>query len=271
MNAWLWPRMIKGVCDWLRACFSFLDQKQNEFRTLSEREAMDCNVIKQPQRSEGHREVCPTVPAWKRILDITCVVIASPVLLPTMLAIALLIRFTSGTPTLFFQERIGLGGKRFTCVKFRTMKVDADVGIHRRYLVELMQSDKPTSKMDERGDARIIPFGLFLRSAGMDELPQIINVLKGQMSLVGPRPCLPYEYENCEAAQKARYDSLPGLTGLWQVSGRDKTTYSDMIALDIKYAQNKSLWLDIKILLKTIPALVLQVREMRRLRKTSQK
>jgi exopolysaccharide production protein ExoY len=203
--------------------------------------------------------LCPAIPAWKRIFDITCVVMAAPLWLPTTLAIALLISCISGRPVLFFQKRVGLGGQMFTCMKFRTMQIGTDEDLHKRHLAELMQANKPTVKLDENCDPRLIPLGFFLRATGMDELPQIFNILKGEMSLVGPRPCLPYEYENYEAAHMGRFNTLPGLTGLWQVSGKNRTTYSEMIELDINYVRHKSLWLDFKILLRTIPAIVAQV------------
>ncbi len=208
------------------------------------------------------------VPTWKRVLDVTCVLVAMPVLLPVMLAIAALIKCASPRGSiLFLQERVGLGGRRFICFKFRTMKANADVGVHQRYLAELMQSDKPMVKMDAKCDPRLIPCGSMLRSTGLDELPQILNVLGGQMSLVGPRPCLPYEFEKYEPSQKRRFDTLPGLTGLWQVSGKNKTTFSEMIAFDIRYSREKTAWMDLKIMFKTLPALLSQVRETRSYRK----
>jgi len=122
--------------------------------------------------------------------------------------------------------------------------------------------------MDSNGDPRIIPFGLLLRSSGLDELPQLINVLRGEMSLVGPRPCLSYEYEKYLPWQKERFTTVPGLTGLWQVSGKNRTTFVEMIQLDITYARSKTLWLDLKIILQTIPALIIQMLEARRTKKT---
>ena len=117
------------------------------------------------------------------------------------------------------------------------------------------------TKMDYYGDPRLIPLGFFLRASGLDELPQLINVLQGEMSLVGPRPCLPYEYDVYLPWQKQRLDTLPGLTGLWQVSGKNKTTFTEMIRLDISYARNRSPWLDVTIMARTVFALVAQVRE----------
>jgi len=201
--------------------------------------------------------------AWKRALDITCIVVSLPVLVPIFLILAAAIKCVSPGPVLFLSERVGYRGRRFICFKFRTMKVNADSDAHRRHLADLMRSDAPMVKMDANGDPRLIPFGKVLRATGLDELPQLLNVLGGEMSLVGPRPCLPYEFESYLSEQKRRFDSLPGLTGLWQVSGKNKATFSEMIALDIKYAETKSLWLDLKIMGKTLPAILTQVREAR--------
>ena len=202
-------------------------------------------------------------PLWKRILDVVFVVLAFPVLLPLMVLIGIFIRIVSTGPVLFKQERIGYLGERFLCYKFRTMHVNADTGIHQGHLDRLMNSDAPMIKMDSSGDPRIIRFGRLLRSSGLDELPQIINVLRGEMSLVGPRPCVSYEYEKYLPWQRERFNTVPGLTGLWQVSGKNKTTFTEMIQLDIRYARSKTLWLDLKIILMTIPTLLVQVWETR--------
>ena len=180
-----------------------------------------------------------------------------------MMLIALIIRMVSAGPVLFKQERIGYLGGRFLCYKFRTMFVNADTGIHQGHLNQLMNSDAPMMKMDSQGDPRIIPFGRLLRASGLDELPQLINVLLGDMSLVGPRPCVAYEYEKYLPWQRERFNALPGLTGLWQVSGKNRTTFTEMMELDIKYTREKTLWLDLKIIFKTIPALLIQVWETR--------
>jgi lipopolysaccharide/colanic/teichoic acid biosynthesis glycosyltransferase len=206
---------------------------------------------------------------WKRTLDILLILLALPFLIPLALFIALLIRSVSTGPVLFRQERVGYLGRRFMCFKFRTMFVDADTTTHQGHLHQLMNSNTPMQKMDSKGDPRIIPFGLLLRASGLDELPQLINVLRGEMSLVGPRPCLPYEYDKYLPWQKKRFGTVPGLTGLWQVSGKNKTTFVEMIQLDIKYAKNKSLWWDLKIILMTIPALIIQMLETCRGKKMS--
>jgi lipopolysaccharide/colanic/teichoic acid biosynthesis glycosyltransferase len=203
-----------------------------------------------------------TVPLWKRILDVACVLMVAPFLLPLVLITAATIKFTSRGPLLFRQERVGLLGQRFTVLKFRTMIPGSDTGVHEAHVAGLMASNGPMTKLDARGDARLIPFGRMLRASGLDELPQLINVLRGEMSLVGPRPCLPAEYDRYLPWQRERFRTLPGLTGLWQVSGKNRTTFNEMIELDIEYARTKSPWLDLKIMLKTIPAVMGEVKSM---------
>jgi lipopolysaccharide/colanic/teichoic acid biosynthesis glycosyltransferase len=208
------------------------------------------------------------VPSWKRPLDIACVLIALPVLAPLMLIVAFAVKIGSAGPILFGQERVGYRGRRFTCLKFRSMHVGADTAVHRQHWNHLMASNLPMAKMDTHGDPRLIPGGWWLRASGLDELPQVINVLRGEMSLVGPRPCLSYEYDKYLPWQKERFNTLPGLTGLWQVSGKNKTTLDDMMHLDIHYARNKDLWFDLKIILMTIPSLIVQVRDTQGRRKS---
>jgi lipopolysaccharide/colanic/teichoic acid biosynthesis glycosyltransferase len=209
-------------------------------------------------------------PLWKRCLDVTCIILSLPVLLPVMGAISLGIFCVSPGSVLYLQERVGYRGRRFICFKFRTMKLNADASTHREHLTDLMKSNRPMTKMDGK-DPRVIAFGDMLRASGLDELPQLLNVFWGQMSIVGPRPCVPYEYEQYQPEQKERFDTLPGLTGLWQVSGKNKTTFSEMIALDIRYARTKSLRLDLAIMAKTMPALLIQLKEARLKRKLSQR
>jgi exopolysaccharide production protein ExoY len=197
------------------------------------------------------------------MLDLVLIIMAFPVLLPLAMLIGLLIRIVSAGPVLFKQERIGYLGERFLCYKFRTMFVNSDTTVHQGHLNQLMNSDAPMMKMDSHGDPRIIPFGRLLRASGLDELPQLINVVRGEMSLVGPRPCVAYEYEKYMPWQRERFNTAPGLTGLWQVSGKNRTTFTEMIQLDIKYARTKTIWLDLKIILKTVPALLIQIWETR--------
>ncbi|MFZ0825975.1 MAG: sugar transferase [Verrucomicrobiia bacterium] len=231
--------------------------------------AMDFSIIEARQSGAS---VSPKVEQnwrWKRTLDVLLILLALPFLIPLALLVVLVIRSGSRGPVLFMQERIGYQGMRFMCFKFRTMFLDADTAMHQGHLHQLMNSNTPMHKMDSKGDPRIIPLGLLLRASGLDELPQLINVLRGEMSLVGPRPCLPYEYEKYLPWQKERFATLPGLTGLWQVSGKNKTTFVEMIQLDIKYAKSKTLWWDLKIILMTVPALIIQLLEARLVKKSS--
>jgi lipopolysaccharide/colanic/teichoic acid biosynthesis glycosyltransferase len=207
------------------------------------------------------------IPFWKRALDIVCIIAAAPVWLPLGLFVAGLIKLVSPGPAFFRQERVGYLGRRFGCLKFRTMAVNADTSVHQGHLEGLMNSNCPMTKLDKAGDARLIPCGLFLRTLGLDELPQLINVLKGEMSLVGPRPCLPYEYERYLPRHRKRCAALPGLTGLWQTNGKNKTTFEEMIELDVYYAKHKSLFMDVKIMMMTIPALMEQAADVNRANK----
>jgi exopolysaccharide production protein ExoY len=209
------------------------------------------------------------VPSWKRALDIICVLAASIVWAPLWLMIAMFIKIVSPGPVLFKQKRIGHMGKPFCCLKFRTMAPNADAGVHQQHLQQLMTSRQPMQKLDGIGDARLIPGGLWLRSFGMDELPQLINVLRGEMSLVGPRPCVAYEYDMVQTRHRLRCQTLPGLTGLWQVNGKNRTTFERMMELDLAYVEKKSLLLDCKIILCTIPAIFVQVWDLRARRKTA--
>jgi lipopolysaccharide/colanic/teichoic acid biosynthesis glycosyltransferase len=179
--------------------------------------------------------------------------------LPLGAAIAAWVKLVSPGPALFRQERIGHLGARFLCLKFRTMKVNADSTVHREHLNHLVASNQPMKKLDATGDSRLIPGGLWLRALGVDELPQILNVLRGEMSLVGPRPCTAYEHEMYQPRHRQRCRTLPGLTGLWQVKGKNRTSFEKMMELDLTYVENKSLLLDLKILAGTLPAILLQV------------
>src|SRR5256885_9346834 len=136
------------------------------------------------------------IPSWKRALDLICIVLASPLLLPVMALISVFIKIISPGPVLFKQERIGFLGRPFRCLKFRTMRVNASVAAQENYLKNLIQSEAPMTKRDMLGDPRLFPLASALRATGLDELPQVFNVFQGEMSLVGPRPCLPCEYED---------------------------------------------------------------------------
>ena len=203
------------------------------------------------------------IPLWKRILDITCILPTLPLWLPVVLLIALWIKIVSPGPIFFRQERVGYGGNLFMLLKFRTMKSNVETTSHERHLEQLMQTDRPMTKLDASGDPRIIRGGRLLRATGLDELPQLWNVLRGEMSLVGPRPCTPNEFRRYQPWQQQRVNAAPGLTGYWQVNGKNKTTFTEMINLDIFYTKNMSLRLDLAIILRTVPAIFGQLLEAR--------
>src|SRR5437660_11969668 len=212
----------------------------------------------------------PRAPGWKSALDITCILLALPIWLPLMILLMLITRLASPGPIFYRQKRVGLGGKHFSIWKFRTMKVSAETQSHERHLEELIKVNRPMTKLDAIGDPRLAPFGRILRASGLDELPQIFNVLCGEMSLVGPRPCLPNEFANYQAWQRERANALPGLTGLWQVSGKNKTTFNEMIAMDLFYLKNMSILLDLKIMLKTCAVIAGQLFESQAAAKSGQ-
>jgi exopolysaccharide biosynthesis polyprenyl glycosylphosphotransferase len=203
----------------------------------------------------------------KRTMDISGSIIALAVFSPVFLAVPLLIKFTSKGPVLFRQERIGQLEKKFMFLKFRTMYVNNDSSIHQEFVKKLICEQKSLDVKKGNGDEtciykmkddpRITPIGRFLRKMSLDEFPQFINVLKGEMSLVGPRPPIPYELDNYDIWHKRRILEIkPGITGLWQVKGRSRTTFDEMVRMDLKYVREWSLWLDTKILFKTPKAVL---------------
>jgi exopolysaccharide production protein ExoY len=201
------------------------------------------------------------VPRSKRVLDVALVCLALPVLVPLFLLVALYIKLVSRGPVFYTQERVGFREQRFRMFKFRSMKVNAETKTHADHTTFLFRSDQPMEKMDHV-DPRLIPMAWLVRSTGIDELPQLLNVLRGEMSLVGPRPCTVYEHEVMLPWHRRRFDVLPGLSGLWQVNGKNKTTFQQMIHWDITYTRECSVWLDVKIIFRTFPVLFGQLREM---------
>lgn len=208
------------------------------------------------------------LPLWKRAIDLTCCLAALPVLALCTLMMTIITKIVSPGPVFFRQERVGYKGRRFKIYKFRSMTLGADTAGHQSYYKELIGTNAPMVKLDARGDSRLLPGAWLLRASGLDELPQLINVLRGEMTLVGPRPCIPNEFEQYLPWQHQRFDAMPGLTGLWQVSGKNRTTFEEMIRLDIKYSQTISPFLDLKIMLLTAPSLLSQIRDTKAGRKT---
>lgn len=198
--------------------------------------------------------VTETTKSFKRFVDIIVSTLLLVVLSPVLFLLALIIRLYDGGPALYLSTRVGQWGKEFVFPKFRSMHVNADAI---KQQLEA-QSDQPGSvRFKMKRDPRITPIGAILRKASLDELPQLWCVLKGEMSLVGPRPPLPDEVERYTLAERRRLDIVPGMTGIWQVSGRADIPFDRQVKLDLQYIQSQSLWLDIKILLKTIPAVIL--------------
>jgi lipopolysaccharide/colanic/teichoic acid biosynthesis glycosyltransferase len=194
---------------------------------------------------------------WKRSTDIIGSLALLLLFWPVLVVIGIIIKLVSPGPVIFKQVRIGYRGTPFKFYKFRTMNVNYNISQHKQYLRQLICESKsaqspspPMVKLDE-GNPEIFPFGVFLRKTCMDELPQLINVLKGEMSLVGPRPPIPYEVTEYGIWHNGRFDAVPGMTGLWQVSGKNRLSFKEMIRLDIRYSENLSFFNDIKIILMT--------------------
>jgi len=199
--------------------------------------------------------------AVKRALDLIIATAATVALAPVLVALWLWIRLDSPGPAIFRQQRLGRDARPFTIYKFRTMRVDTDDAVHRAYVTQLLTSDAPQAGGESglfklENDPRITRAGHWLRRTSLDELPQLINVLRGEMSLVGPRPALAWEAELYDAAHRRRFEVPPGLTGLWQVSGRSELTMRQALDLDLDYVRRKGLGLDVAIILRTLPSLL---------------
>ena len=192
------------------------------------------------------------VPLWKRVLDVTLTLPGLLALAPLFLVLAVTIRLTSDGPAFFVQTRIGRGGRPFGMIKFRSMYQDAEA----RRAALLAQSDREGICFKSRNDPRVTPVGRVLRRLSLDELPQLLNVVTGEMSLVGPRPALPEEVAAYPARAMGRLAVLPGITGPWQVSGRAEIGFDEMVELDLDYARKPHLLTDLKYLVRTVRAVV---------------
>ncbi len=198
----------------------------------------------------------PTVEALaRRALDLLLASLIVVLLSPLLIAVALAIRLDSRGPALFRQRRVGLGEREFTVLKFRSMRSDADPRGHREYVTALIEGRRAHGGRENlyklAVDDRITPVGRWIRKWSLDELPQLFNVISGDMSLVGPRPAISYEVAKYPSWYLRRFAVKPGMTGLWQVSGRNERTYEEMVRLDIEYAEHRSLLLDLSILART--------------------
>jgi lipopolysaccharide/colanic/teichoic acid biosynthesis glycosyltransferase len=209
----------------------------------------------------GYPLAVDPIPWWKRIVDIACILLTLPAIVGVGLLVAGWILAT-GTGSVFYrQTRVGRGGKPFTMLKFRTMVEDAETAIHEDHVRRLMESGEVMTKLDVSGDSRIIPGGAFLRATGLDEIPQFLNVWHGEMSLVGPRPCTPKELEGYKDSHKRRFSVMPGMTGYWQVGGKNRTTFEQMIEMDLHYIARMGLFYDLALIMVTVPAILLGLGE----------
>jgi lipopolysaccharide/colanic/teichoic acid biosynthesis glycosyltransferase len=194
------------------------------------------------------------IPLWKRTMDIIGATVGLLIFAPVLIAIAIAIKLTSSGPVIFTQRRAGLGGRPFQICKFRTMGVDAEA--KKQALRAISEQDGPAFKLTN--DPRVTRIGKILRKTSLDELPQFWNVLKGDMSLVGPRP-LPIDEQNgVEQWQRARLETTPGLTCIWQIKGRSQVSFADWVRMDMNYLRRRTLWHDLKILVQTVPAVLLR-------------
>ena len=215
------------------------------------------------QKLRPPAEQLPIRDASKRVLDVMGSLTLLTLLSPLLLLIASLVRLTSRGPVFFKQVRVGQDAKTFTILKFRTMRVNVDHALHQAFVTSFIKSGNSAQKSGRTSlfkianDPRITPIGRMLRKTSLDELPQFWNVLRGEMSLVGPRPPIPYEVEQYASWHRRRVlEAKPGITGLWQVNGRSRTTFDEMVRLDLRYARTYSLWTDLKILVATPMAVI---------------
>ena len=197
----------------------------------------------------------------KRAIDLLVSMLALIVLSPLLAICALAICLDSAGPVFFRQDRVGEGGRVFTMLKFRSMRSGADESVHEEYVTSFIRGEGELIGDEQRyklvGDSRITRVGSWLRKTSLDELPQLFNVVRGEMSLVGPRPPISYEVEQYQPSHLRRLAVKPGITGLWQVSGRNTTTFDQMVELDVEYIRRRSVGLDIWIMLKTVPVILL--------------
>jgi len=199
----------------------------------------------------------------KRVVDVLGAFLGLLVLSPLLLTIAAAVKLSSAGPILYRQERVGQKGRRFLMYKFRSMTDGNDPRMHREYLESFIRDGAPASVSEDgskvfklTADSRVTPVGAWLRALSLDELPQLWNVLRGEMSLVGPRPCLPYEWDLYRSWQRRRLDVVPGCTGLWQVTARSRVSFEEMVMLDLHYAHHGTVGGDLLLILCTVPAMI---------------
>lgn len=255
-----------GLESVLDLAFAALDERaevrvlSSQFRMLGNGRAED---VEMPVLRFRRADLAGPEAVLRRAIDIVGSAVGLVLLAPILAAIAVAVRCSSPGPALFRQERVGLRGRRFTMLKFRTMADGNDPAKHREYLQSYIREGAPASVSEDgtriyklAQDPRVTPIGRWLRSLSLDELPQLWNVLRGEMSLVGPRPCLPYEWDLYRPWQRRRLDVKPGCTGLWQVTARSRVSFEDMVLLDLHYAHHGSVASDLWLIAQTVPAML---------------
>ena len=220
---------------------------------LSEDDGWEGDIYRDLHRQEASKTREELI---KRAIDICGSLAALLLLSPVFLVIGLLVKLTSRGPVFYSQKRVGQYGKQFNFYKFRSMYINNDSSLHKEYVTQLIEGGQQAKQQNGMyklmNDPRVTRIGRYIRKSSLDELPQFFNVLRGEMSLVGPRPPLPYEFERYRMWHRRRVLEIrPGLTGLWQVKGRSRTTFDEMVRMDIHYARTRSLWMDLKIILQT--------------------
>ena len=257
-NVYTYPKLLNDS-------FRFIKEAENEHGSGSNHKSSMIATSSPTTKNNGKSSeaieilVARPITLWKRMFDFFMALVLLILLSPLFLMISLFIKIVSPGPVFYRQKRIGCLGKPLTMWKFRTMHVNNNEEIHKKHIADVINKDTPVVKLDDHGDDRIILFGKFLRSTCLDELPQLLNVLRGDMSLIGPRPLLLYEADKLFQWQTRRYDIMPGMSGLWQVNGKNSTTFKQQIRYDIQYLRNVSPGLDAKILFCTVPTILRMV------------
>jgi lipopolysaccharide/colanic/teichoic acid biosynthesis glycosyltransferase len=241
------------------------DGRDREAAAHFEGDAAFCEQISSTGGRRGKPFVHRMEKASRRGLDLALIFCGALFVIPIMILVSLLVKFTSRGPVLFRQSRVGQHGVPFNFLKFRTMYHNCDQAVHREYATQFVRNEAEPQKKDGHeyykllNDKRITPLGAFLRKTALDELPQLINVIRGEMSLVGPRPPIDYEVEKYQTWQLRRVlEVKPGITGLWQVVGRSTTTFNEQVRLDLQYVQRQSVWMNLWLLFKTIKVVLMR-------------
>ncbi len=238
------------------AIASFVERRKDHENFLSAQELSDAPTLETETALAGlQRFFIRPLPLWKRLMDIAGAFVGIILLAPVLLLIALAIKLNSPGPALFLQKRIGQGNRPFMMYKFRSMTIGASEELHRQHLDELVAGKNSNGIFKLTNDPRMTAVGRFIRKWSLDELPQLLNVLKGEMTLVGPRPEPCYASANYSRWYHRRaLEMKPGITGLWQIEGRSRVPYEEMIRMDLRYCQSLSLWNDVKLLCRTFKA-----------------